>query len=487
MQNLAVHWHEGLFLRPHHLQAWDRHWHEHQTASERWESPYSYGVASVRINPDALAAGFFQLDSIRAKMPEGTLVELSSGEPTERVDLRGGLSENDSTAASIPMQGGRSVDVFLAVPRLQLGAANVAENETTAARYRPLQVHVPDESDGSSVEPILFRRMNVKLMLSTDDLAGYDTLRIARLRRGTTGGAIAELDDQYIPPLLDCGAWPQMRHRMLSPIHDLLMRKAETLAQLVNDQNAQLDATQPGDLQRILMLQALNRGTAIAGVLNQSGGLHPWLAYLELARIAAELDLFTPQRAAQPIAPYDHDALGPLFHSLRMRIESRIASIGQNAYQQRLLIGSGMGMQVTLDPQWLMPNWRLVLGVRRGSISVSTLESLLAPGRLDWKWGSARQVEMLYSRRAAGVSLTRMQDIPRSLPSQSDWTYYEFGERGPAWNDVLESGTIAIRLPEEYVDNRSELTGNQTLRVRIDDEIMPLQFAVFALDQSAQE
>ncbi len=487
MQNLPVHWHEGLFLRPHHLQAWDRHWHESHTASQRWQSPYSYGLAGIQINPDALAAGFFQLDSLRAKMPEGTLVELTPGEPTERVDLRPGLVDSESSPASIPIQGGRTVDVFAAVPRLQLGGVNVSSQEdNSAARYRQLQVHVPDEADGASVEPVIFRRVNLKLMLSTDDLAGYDTLRIARVVRGTTGGAIAELDDQYVPPLLDCAAWPAMRHRMLRPIHDMIMLRVEMLAQLVNDHSTAMDACHPGDLQRILMLQTLNQGAAVTSVLNQSGGVRPWTAYLELARIAGALDLFAPQRTVQPIAPYDHDALGPLFRSLRVRIESQIASVGQNAYQQRFFVGSGMGMQVSLDPKWAMNGWCCVLGVRRGQLSEQALEKLLSPGRLDWKLGSGRQVEMLYSKRARGVELSLLQNIPKLLPSQSDWSFYEIRNQGPAWTDVLDTGTLALRLREDLIDNRSELSGNQTLRVRLGEQSTKLQFAIFAYDQSAQ-
>ncbi|WP_404309742.1 type VI secretion system baseplate subunit TssK [Neorhodopirellula lusitana] len=505
MQNLAVHWHEGLFLRPHHLQAWDRHWQESQAASSRWQNPYSYGLASISINADALALGFFQLDGVRAKMPEGTLVELAVGETTERVDLRAGFAVSGvassspgasglgSTASgassfeaeSIPVNGGDSVDVFLAVPRLQLGVSNVAEgDQADGARFRQLQIHVPDETDGASVEPVLFRRVNAVLKLSSEDLTGYDVLRIARVKRGTVGGAIAEMDDRYVPPLMDCAAWPQMRQRLLRPIHDMMMLKIELLSQLVNDRSVRMDAEQPGDLQRILMLQTLNQAAAVLGVLNQSSGVHPWTAYVELSRVAGGLDLFGDSRSLQAIAAYDHDAIGPLFSELRRRIESRITSVGVNAYQQRFFIGSGLGMQVSLDPQWLTSDWQCVLGVRRGKLSAAGLDNLLSPGFLDWKMGSARQVETLYSKRAMGLELKPMREVPRVLPSQSDWSFYEIRGRGPAWTDVLDTGTIALRIREQLIDDPQRLAGNQTLKVRMDGHTASLQFAIFATKQS---
>ncbi|EMB17079.1 type VI secretion protein, VC_A0114 family [Rhodopirellula europaea 6C] len=495
MQNLAVHWHEGLFLRPHHLQAWDRHWQESQAASSRWQNPYSYGLASISINADALALGFFQLDGVRAKMPEGTLVELAVGESTERVDLRAGFAVSGATPSTsetsdaahetIPVGGGDSVDVFLAVPRLQLGVSNVAEgDQAEGARFRQLQIHVPDETDGASVEPVLFRRVNAVLKLSTEDLTGYDVLRIARVKRGTVGGAIAELDERYVPPLMDCAAWSQMRQRFLRPIHDMMMLKIELLSQLVNDRSVRMDAEQPGDLQRILMLQTLNQAAAVLGVLNQSSGVHPWNAYVELSRVAGGLDLFGETRSLQAIAAYDHDAIGPLFQELRRRIESRIAAVGQNAYQQRFFIGAGLGMQVSLDPQWLTSDWQCVLGVRRGKLSAAGLDKLLSPGFLDWKMGSARQVETLYSKRAMGLELKPLREVPRVLPSQSDWSFFEISGRGPAWTDVLDTGTIALRIREQLIDDPQKLAGNQTLKVRMDAHTTSLQFAIFATKRS---
>jgi len=485
MQNLAVHWHEGLFLRPHHLQAWDRHWHESHTASERWQSPYSYGLAGISINTDALAAGFFQLDSVRAKMTEGTLVELTPGESTERIDLRAGFAEPDSDSASIA--GGKSVDVFLAVPRLQLGSLNVADSEQSeGARFRQLQIHVPDESDAASVEPVIFRQVNARLLISTDDLSGYDVLRIARVNRSTAGGTIAELDSSYVPPLLDCAAWPLVRQKILRPIHDMIMMKIDLLAKLINDHSVRMDADQPGDLQRILMLQTLNQSAAALDVLNQSSGVHPWVAYLELSRIAGSLDIFSAQRTVQSIAPYDHDAIGPLFRTLRTRIESRISNVGEHAYQQRFFIGSGLGMQVSLDPQWLTTGWKCVFGVRRGELSGQALERLLAPGVLDWKIGSARQVEMLFSKRTSGIELAPMRKIPRILPSQSDWSFFEIQGRGPAWTDILDTGTMAIRLGEELIEDRRELSDSQVLTLRLNEQRIQLQFAIFAINGSAK-
>ena len=50
MRNLPVHWAEGMFLRPQHLQASDRHFGELLRTSQALDSPYNYGVRAVELS-----------------------------------------------------------------------------------------------------------------------------------------------------------------------------------------------------------------------------------------------------------------------------------------------------------------------------------------------------------------------------------------------------------------------------------------------------
>ncbi len=491
MHNLAVHWHEGLFLRPQHLQAWDRHWHETSTASERWQSPYSYGLAQIAINADALAAGFFQLDAVRAKLLDGMLVELAPGEGTQRVDLRPAFAklENDE-ASTISMQGSAGLDVFLAVPRLQLGGCNVAETPTDGvARFLPLQQQVPDDSDGTSVEPILFRRVNAKLLLSTDDTAGYETLKIARVVRRNTGGAWAALDVRYIPPLLDCAAWPAMRQLLLRPIFDLVASKANVLAQLLTDHSLDASGRSLADLQRIMTLQALNQAAAVTSVLAQAGGVSPLIAYLELAKVAGSLDLLAPDHRFEPVPPYDHEALGAVFGALRNRIEKRLRLAAATPYQQRYFTGfelgadtvGACGMQLSLPSEWFQPACQRIFAVHRGDLTPQEIESLLLPGHLDWKLGSASQVGQLFQQRTGGVEVTPLRRVPKALPSPAEWSFFALEEHGPAWSEVQRTRSLAICLRQNLVANAAGLNGNKSLQIRLQRRTVTLQFACFAV------
>ena len=186
MQNLPVHWSEGLFLQPHHLQANDRYWTEITQTSQQWDHPYHYGLRDADISAEAIANQQFELRSCHARMKDGTLVSLDGGQGLDRVELK----EAFAKAAE--------VQVSLAVPKLKLGRVNVGGARGPASdgpppRYLENRRGVQDESLGGNDQEIAFRDLNVRLLLSTQDTAGYETLPIAQVRRAgeKTGRAAA--------------------------------------------------------------------------------------------------------------------------------------------------------------------------------------------------------------------------------------------------------------------------------------------------------
>ncbi len=91
MHNLPVHWCEGLFLQPHHLQSADRYWTEATQTSQQWDHQYSYGMRKVGFSEDAIANYQFQLNVCHARTKEGTLVSIEPGQEPDRVDLKSPL------------------------------------------------------------------------------------------------------------------------------------------------------------------------------------------------------------------------------------------------------------------------------------------------------------------------------------------------------------------------------------------------------------
>jgi type VI secretion system protein ImpJ len=487
MRNPPVHWHEGLFLRPHHFQAAERHWAETIQTRERWNNPYHYGLEQIEFSREALSNHQFQVHLLHARLPDGTLVSLDPGQEPDRVNIKDAVSGLDHALADLSeaFEKKTAVRVYLALPKLKTGLANVADNGAAhAARYGTAVVPVQDESQGGNDQEIEFRMVNVRLLLSTQDLSGYDLLPIAQIKRAGGGEAVPSLDEDYIPPVLSIDAWPGLGRDMVRAIYDVIGQKIAVLSEQIVSRGVGLDSRHPGDLDRVLMLSALNEAYATLGVLTFAKGVHPQSAYTELCRIAGSLAIFSPGRRLSDIPPYDHDDLARIFREIRIRIERLINSVRDYEFQQRFFVGVGLGLQVSLEPQWFNSDWQWYIGVRKGDLAEQEVRDLLSPGQLDWKLGSAQQVEILFQNRAEGLAIRPLDRAIRALPGGKDWIFYEVPKKeGPAWRDVQMTKTLAMRLRDSLITNRDRLQGERQLVVNAQGRSVPLEFALFAVPE----
>jgi type VI secretion system protein ImpJ len=472
MRNLPVHWSEGLFLRPHHFQAADRYWAEVIETSERWDHQYNYGIRALGLSEDAIANHQFQVNVCHARMKDGTLVSLEAGQEPDRVDLK------DAFAAE------SVVRVFLAVPKLKLGAANVATDAAAGKhRYGAGTRSFQDESFGGNDQEVECRTLNVRVLLSTQDTAGYELLPIAQVQRAGEEKAAPNLDGDYFPPMLAIDAWPPLGRDVVRAVYDILGKKIEVLSQQVINRGISLATQVPGDLDRLMMLSELNAGYSVLRVLAFAAGVHPFVAYTELCRLVGQLAIFGGQRRVPELPLYDHDDLAGIFRRVKELIEMLLTRIRDYEYEQRFFVGRARGMTVTLESQWFNRDWQWFIGVYRGSLSREECVELLSPGKLNWKLGSARQVEVLFERRMPGLHLTKLEQAPRALPPTGDVVYFEVARGNAAWNDVLETETLAMRINENLIANLDDLQGKQELIVSHGGKQLPLRFALFAVPE----
>lgn len=487
MSNLPVHWHEGMFLRPQHFQAADRYWADTLAQSVQWDHEYSYGLRHAEISPEAIANFHVQLTECQARMKDGTQVFLQAGSEPDRVELRGALEETESLLLKVDLKEAFErepvVRVFLAVPKLKLGSANVAAGGDTATdkvRFAPEPRELADESAGGNDQNVQLRKLNVRLLLSTHDTSGYELLPIAQIKRAGEGEAVPKLDDQYFPPLLSIDAWPPLGRDIVRAIYDLIGQRIEIRSQQVLNRGISMVSQDSRDLERLFMLKELNEAYAVLSVLAFARGVHPFVAYTELCRIVGQLSIFSKGRRVVDIPRYDHDDLARIFYYIKQQIELLLDSIPDFEFEQRPFIGEGLGMRVRLEPRWFGADWDWYVGVQRGSISEADCRALL--GELDWKLGSTRDVDRLFSQRAPGLEdLSPLEQAPRALPSNREWTYFVVNRQRTAWRDVLSTQTLAMRLKDSLILNRDQLQGERKLLVSSRGRPVELQFSLFAV------
>jgi len=92
--------------------------------------------------------------------------------------------------------------------------------------------HPPDVQEPGSekvlpyLPPRKSRPLNLKLLLSTQDQAGYEVLSIARIEQSARAQATPRLDEAYIPPVLACDAWRPLNVGILKQVHNYIGKKS---------------------------------------------------------------------------------------------------------------------------------------------------------------------------------------------------------------------------------------------------------------------
>jgi type VI secretion system protein ImpJ len=312
MSGQAIHWYEGMFLRPQHFQATQRHLLDVAGRGDKWDLHYNWGLRAIELD---LGQHRLAIRRLKARLPGGTLVAVPEDGCLPEVDLKTALRRQPSVTA------------YLAVPRLQSSRANInPANSPNGARYLVDTQQLEDENTGLNPATVEVRRLNLKLFLSSEEPGDLEALPLARFMKPDRPGGGPQLDESYIPPLLACDAWkPLVEHRL----GQLCRRLGETLDRLASQvitQNLTFDSQAPGARQLLELLRVLNETYAPLSVAVAAEGIHPLTVYGELCRLVGRLAIFRAQRRVPELPKYDHGNLGVCFGRIEQYINDLLDS-----------------------------------------------------------------------------------------------------------------------------------------------------------------
>ncbi|WP_435020290.1 type VI secretion system baseplate subunit TssK [Tundrisphaera sp. TA3] len=463
MASRSVHWSEGMFLRPHHFQAADRHARESLRESEDWFRPFNWGLRRVEFDRDAIGNESARLLACEARFKDGTKVAIPAEASVDPVELKAAL------AASA------AVTIYLAVPSYQPSRANVQEAPTAdGPRFWVDEQECRDENTGAGEEPIQVRRLRARLLLSTQDTTGYEVLPLARVERSAQAGAPPRLVASYVPPLICLDAWPPL-WREVQSLHSRIDAHIKRMAAQLVDRKISFDSQVPGDAERLLKLAVLNGASGFMAATVFVPGLAPLGIYQELCRLVGQLALFSDNRRPPDLPSYDHEDIGGCFALAIREIQDRLGDVSRQAFEKRYFLRVGERLQVALEPEWLIETKRLYLGVET-DLSDQECQDLL--GAMELKLGSGAQAEQIFLRRLRGLRLLPVTRPPRELPAGQGVVYFQV-ERDPIfWKDVGDTYTLGIRMNL----NRAAFQGDQMLAVTSPaGKATNLQFALYII------
>jgi type VI secretion system protein ImpJ len=463
-----------MFLRPHHFQLAQRHSDYLLHLGDRWNQHYDWGLRQIQLDLDALANYRVLIRTLRARLRDGTLISLPEDGLLPALEVKTAFEKTGS------------VTLYLAVPVLHLGKANVTSEGVEGARYLLDAQELEDENTGVNPQGVQVRLLNLRLLLSTDDHTGYEVLPIARLEKSPKAEAVPQLDLTYIPPLLACDAWQPLHAGIVQTLYDRIGKKIELLASQVVSRAITFDTHSQGGPLLLAELRELNEAYALLGPLAFAQGVHPFLMYVTLCRLVGQLAIFDAPRRTPPLPHYDHDDLGSCFYRVKQLLDALLNLFIEPAYKERPFIGAGLRMQVSLEPSWLESTWQLFIGVQSPLEAEECIRLLTRPGQLDMKVGSSDRVDTIFRLGQAGLRIAPCPRPPQALPTEPGLLYFQLPRESQEseWNQVHRSLTLALRLNETLI--AGNIQGQRTLTIKTGaGQTAPLEFTLYVVGKDA--
>jgi len=445
-----VHWSEGMFLRPHHLQAGQRWMEGVVRAGLDATRPYAWGFLELEIAEAPLEKLTLRLDSCLARLADGAWVKIPENTVIEPLDFEAALD-----AAKGPL------DIYLGVPLMQAVRANSVslqhpERTEGTPRFEPQAITRRDENTGENPQTVYVRRMRAKLFAAGDDMTGYETLRIGAVVRTDRPGAIPEVDDRAAGPLLAIQADPGLS-RMLSSLTDQIEAKNEVLAREAREHRMLFTDGVATNTEHLLKLHALNEARSLFAALMQSPLLHPFDVFVTMARLIGHLSVFHDALTPADVPTYDHDRPAASLLQMKARIEILLDAMRPMNYLARPFVRkrdnqNREGLEVELDREWIDGNLELYVGLSSDEMDVGELERHIY-GRLNLKLASLSRAPRISNIAVRGLKLDAKEVPAGTLPRRQGLHYYRISKAIGAdhvdyWQECEQERGIRVSIQE---------------------------------------
>ena len=437
-----VHWSEGQFLRPHHLQAAFRQLETLRGASIDAVHPHAWGWMSLDLAQEAIENNLLEIRSCELRLPDGTYVKAPENCALSPRDFKKVFD-----AATGPL------NVYFGVPEVQAVRANVQapgmELDGRNPRYTVDLKECYDENTGENPQPIEVRRFRGAVFLGDEDRTGFECVPLGQIERSAAGPTLVK---KYVPPLLAVQAWPPLCAALDTLFNDIRAR-CEQLGGDAAERALTFATGSPGDMEQLVKLHALNELTTRFGIAAGSPQQHPYGLYTLLCEAIGRVALWDDARRPRELPPYDHDDCGPVFEELFRYLRALVQAMLPKDYIERPFEQKEGGYGVTLDYEWFTPNHEMYLGIR----SALQLEEIVALFRsINFKLASPRDAQEVYRRRLPGLEFKSAGTVP-NLPKSADQHYFRVARTPPYWEHCERERGIFICMPPTGVPKLDQL------------------------------
>ena len=433
-------WSKGTLLSPQYLQQQDRYIEDTARFELSALSFRPWGFQKLRVDREALAGGVLALTAASGIFADGLVFELP-----------------DSDAAPEPKPvapcfglAGAAVDFYLAVPQQRDRAPNLGPS-SAGVRFRPSLETVRDENSGVAEQCVQLARKNLMLVGGEESREGLSTLRVARVIRTAAGGY--ELDDAFVPPLIDIGA-SSFLTSIARRLVEILAARSTTLSAGLPWKNQALGEFTAADIPNFWLLYTINAWLPVFRHIFESRMGHPEALFAAMTALAASLTTFSTDVRPSDLPAYDHENLGPCFRDLDEKLRFLLEHAVPRSFVSMPLKEIRASIYAaSIDDERCLASKRMYLAVRSPAGAAEIVEK--APRLV--KVCSADHVDHLVRQALPGVVLTHVPLPPGTVQVKSDFEYFSLDQNGLAWESVRRARNLAAYVPSELPNPELEL------------------------------
>ncbi len=440
--SVKIHWQEGLFLQPHHLQRMQKGIEDELASERRLAWPYPFGVIEARLSRDELENKRVRFDKLRAIMPSGLEVNYPAAAELPSLDVAQAFSK-----------GAGSFTISLGVPLWQTSRANtvpVAQDADTRVKllYRVSETECYDENTGENPKPVQIRKVNSRLMFEHEDASDMEVLPLLRIVRATGEDVgLPKEDPEYVPPCMVLSGSPVLREMVRDLVSQVEASRKELVVQVTRG-GFSVDTMRGVQFEQLMRLRTLNRHSARLPSLIQAPVVAPFDLYLELRELLGELAALHPDRDEFECSPYRHDNQFLCFRELANKIRSFLRGAVAPSFLK--LAFKDVGGVITAnfsDEHFSQPN-AYFLGIKT-KFDPTALARYVEDGD---KFKLMPQ--SLATRAIRGIELKEERHAPLELPAAADLHYFRLERANSArmWQQIQAEKAAAIRWIGGEVD-----------------------------------
>lgn len=295
-----VHWAEGLFLQPQHLQRFQQNVAHDSYALFALQQPYPYGVIELELNEDALLEQRVEVRKLKAVLSDGTLLDVPHNASVPPLTVTTDLTSKLNAP---------TIEICLCVPLLSTQHSNVCTKEKNQGRYELSLEEVGDENrdQGLSEVTLVMRRYHAFLCERSQVPDQALALPLIQLNWSSTeqGQLSLSLNQHYMPPYLTVSATCPLLHLGQELLLTLRQQQLQLQHQL-SERALENQVFTAAEVIKLQVLATLTGFVAKAQCFLQPQLITPFAFYLELVELLSQLSILRPQVNLQ-LKPYEHD------------------------------------------------------------------------------------------------------------------------------------------------------------------------------------